>query len=142
MAINNEPVDDINTIIGTGTKFEGNIEVAQSLRIDGVFKGIIDVSHTLIVGSTGEVSDVTINVKNAIISGKIKGNINASSKVILESSSKFEGDISAKFLIIEEGALFIGNCKCGDLSGQPSRETLPDTDLAPTPWHSKLFGSA
>lgn len=114
MARNNEPEGAMNTIIGKGTKFEGKMEVAQSLRIDGVFKGTIDASDTLIVGSTGELSDVTINVKNAIIGGKIKGNVNASSKVTLESSSKLEGDLSAKLLVIEEGALFSGNCRSGD----------------------------
>jgi cytoskeletal protein CcmA (bactofilin family) len=71
----------------------------------------------LIVGSTGELTDVSINVKNAIIGGKIKGNVVASSRVTLESSSKLEGDLTTKLLIIEEGALFIGNCKSGDQSG-------------------------
>lgn len=128
MARNNEPEGAMNTIIGKGTKFEGKLEVAQSLRIDGVFKGTIDASDTLIVGSTGELSDVTINVKNAIIGGKIKGNVNASSKVTLESSSKLEGDLSAKLLVIEEGALFSGNCKSGDRSEQSLRETISNND--------------
>jgi cytoskeletal protein CcmA (bactofilin family) len=78
----------------------------------------------LIVGTTGELSDVTINVKNAIIGGKIKGNITASSKVILESSSRLEGDLTAKLLVIQEGSLFTGKCNSGDgaVSQKPQME--------------------
>ena len=90
------------------------MEVSQSLRVDGFFKGNLSASDTLIVGATGEMSEVTINVKNAIIGGKIKGDIIASSKVTLESSSRLDGDLTAKLLVIEEGALFSGNCKSGD----------------------------
>ena len=124
----NEPEGAMNTIIGKGTKFEGKLEVAQSLRIDGIFKGTIDASDTLIVGSTGELTDVTINVKNAIIGGKIKGNVNASAKVTLESSSRLEGNLSAKLLVIEEGALFSGNCNSGERTEQTSRENNPKSD--------------
>ena len=114
MAKNNETEGAMNTIIGKGTKFEGNIDVSQSLRIDGFFKGSIKATETLIVGAAGELSDVIVNVKNAVIGGKIKGNITASSKVTLESSSRLEGDLTAKLLVIEEGSLFSGNCKSGD----------------------------
>ena len=114
MARNNEPEGAMNTIIGKGTKVEGHMNVAQSLRIDGSFKGTINAADTLIVGATGELSEVSVNVKNAIIGGKIKGNVTASSKVTLEGSSRLEGDLTAKLLIIQEGALFTGNCKSGD----------------------------
>ena len=110
----NEPEGAMNTIIGKGTRIEGNMEVSQSLRIDGVFKGSISTTDTLIVGSTGELSDVTIKVKNAIIGGSIKGNVTASNKVTLESTSRLDGDLTAKLLVIEEGALFSGNCTSGE----------------------------
>ena len=114
MARNHEPEGAMNTIIGKGTKIEGNMDVAQSIRIDGTYKGTLNATDTLIVGSTGELSDVTVKVKSAIIGGKIKGNITASNKITLESTSRLEGDLTAKLLIIEEGALFTGNCKSGD----------------------------
>ena len=114
MAKNNEPEGAMNTIVGKGTKIEGSMEVTQSIRIDGTFKGSLAATETLIVGSTGELSDVSVTVKNAIIGGNIKGNISASNKVTLESSSKLVGDITAKLLVIEEGALFSGNCKSGE----------------------------
>jgi len=127
MAKNNDSEGAMNTIIGKGTKVEGKMEVASSVRIDGSFKGEIKATDTLIVGSTGELSDVTVNVKNAIIGGKIKGNVTASSKVTLESSSRLEGDLTAKLLIIEEGALFTGNCKSGEqiISASPQLEQRP-----------------
>jgi cytoskeletal protein CcmA (bactofilin family) len=122
MARNNEPEGAMNTIIGKGTRIEGTMEVTQSLRIDGSFKGTLSTSDTLIVGSTGELSDVTLKVKNAIIGGVVKGNVNALNKVTLESTSRLEGDLAAKLLIIEEGALFTGNCKSGDRTGVPPVE--------------------
>lgn len=114
MARQNDSEGVMNTIIGKGTKIEGQMEVAQSIRIDGLFKGSITATDTLIVGTTGEMNDVSVKVKNAIIGGKIKGNIIASNKVTLESSSNLEGDLTAKLLVIEEGALFSGNCRSGD----------------------------
>ena len=125
MARNMEPEGAMNTIIGKGTRIEGNMEVSQSLRIDGSFKGTLSTSDTLIVGSTGELVDVTLKVKNAIIGGVIKGNVLAQNKVTLESTSRLDGDLTAKLLIIEEGALFSGNCRSGDHAGTPSMDDKP-----------------
>lgn len=122
MARNNEPEGAMNTIIGKGTRIEGTMDVSQSLRIDGSFKGALATSDTLIVGATGELVDVTLTVKNAVIGGIVRGDINASGKVTLESTSRLEGDLSAKLLIIEEGALFSGNCRSGDRGAAPSGE--------------------
>jgi len=123
MARNNEPEGAMNTIIGKGTKIEGNMDVAQSLRIDGSFKGSLNTSDTLIVGATGELTEVTLKVKNAIIGGMVKGNVTASNKVTLESTSRLEGDLTAKLLVIEEGALFTGNCRSGDGAGTRPAES-------------------
>ena len=118
MARNNEAEGAMNTIVGKGTTIEGTMSVSQSIRIDGMFKGTLNTTDTLIVGATGELSDVTVSVKNAMIGGNIKGNITASNKVTLESTSRLEGDLTAKLLVIEEGALFTGNCKSGDSTAQ------------------------
>ena len=119
MSKNHEPEGAMNTIVGKGTKIEGNMDVTQSIRIDGTFKGSLKATDTLIVGATGELSEVTVKVKNAIIGGNIKGNVTASNKVTLESTSRLEGDLTAKLLIIEEGALFTGNCKSGEQQAVP-----------------------
>ena len=54
MARNHEPEGAMNTIVGKGTKIEGKMDVTQSIRIDGIFKGTLSATDTLIVGATGE----------------------------------------------------------------------------------------
>ena len=125
MARNHEPEGAMNTIVGKGTKIEGKMDVTQSIRIDGIFKGTLSATDTLIVGATGELLEVNAKVKNAIIGGNIKGNISATNKVTLESTSRLEGDLTAKLLIIEEGALFTGNCSSGEQAAQRKLEEIP-----------------
>ena len=122
-----EPKRAMNTILGKNTNIEGKVEFVQSMRIDGTFKGSLTATDTLIVGSTGKLSDVTIKVKNAIIGGKIKGNITASDRVILEGTSRVEGDLTARLLTINEGASFFGNCKCGEYHDLKKQFRRPQT---------------
>jgi cytoskeletal protein CcmA (bactofilin family) len=54
-----------------------------------------------------------VKVKNAIIGGKLLGNIHATNKIELQSGSHVEGDIETGRLVIDEGVFFEGNCKMG-----------------------------
>ncbi len=101
---------DINTIIGKGTSFEGNINVQNSVRVDGIFNGNIKSTESIVIGKDGEVNG-EIEVKNAIVGGKVVGKLFASGKVTLENTSKIEGELKTTRLIIDEGALFNGNCQ-------------------------------
>ena len=118
----------INSILGKGCKFKGTIEVEGTLRIDSEFEGVVNCPETLVVGKTGVVK-AEINVKNAIIGGKVIGNINASNKIELQSGSHIEGDITTHRLVIDEGVYFEGSCKMGELktTGQGSREISDST---------------
>jgi cytoskeletal protein CcmA (bactofilin family) len=100
------------SIIAQGAKFEGNIEVHGTLRIEGEFKGEISVPESLVVGKTGVVH-AKVKVKNAIIGGQFFGNIEAENKIELQSGSHLEGDIKTKRLVIDEGVFFEGNCSMG-----------------------------
>jgi cytoskeletal protein CcmA (bactofilin family) len=104
---------DLNTLIGKGSVFEGNLNVQHSLRIDGKLIGNIKSSDSIIVGKEGEV-DGEVDVKNAVIGGKIKGKVIASGKITLESTSTFNGQLIAGKLVIDEGAVFDGTSQMGD----------------------------
>ncbi len=102
-----DKMGDLNTLIGKGSLFEGNLTVQHSLRIDGKVVGNIKSNDSIIIGKEGEVEG-EIYVKNAIVGGKIKGKIVATGKVTLESTSEFIGELKAAKLVIDEGAVFDG----------------------------------
>jgi cytoskeletal protein CcmA (bactofilin family) len=107
------------SIIAQGCKFEGKVEVRGTLRIEGNFKGDIGTPESLVIGKTGVVNG-KVTVKNAIIGGKLIGNIVADNKIELQSGSHVEGDIKTKRLVIDEGVFFEGNCSTGSAHRQPS----------------------
>jgi cytoskeletal protein CcmA (bactofilin family) len=102
----------LNSILGKGCKFKGTVDVEGTLRIDAEFEGVVNCPDTLVVGKTGVVK-AEINVKNAVIGGKVIGNINATNKIELQSGSHIEGDIHTHRLVIDEGVFFEGSCKMG-----------------------------
>jgi cytoskeletal protein CcmA (bactofilin family) len=127
----------LNSILGKGCKFKGTIEVEGTLRIDSEFEGVVNCPETLIVGKTGIVK-AEINVKNAVIGGKVVGNINATNKIELQSGSHIEGDIKTHRLVIDEGVFFEGSCKMGGPSevsegGRTQVATGQSTGVGVTP---------
>ncbi len=114
MRKNQDSVGVMNTIIGKGSVLTGTLKVEQSVRIDGKIKGEIKATDTLVVGKSGELTDAKVKVKNAVVGGKIYGTIEAANRVILENQATLLGDIKTRLLVIEEGAIFSGNCSSGD----------------------------
>ncbi|HCX29513.1 MAG TPA: hypothetical protein DHU55_07035 [Blastocatellia bacterium] len=90
-------------------KFTGEVQFRSMLRIDGHFSGHIDSSDgTLIVSAGAQVSQAVINVAVAKINGTVEGDINASKELVLGRTASVTGNVSARVLIVEEGALFNG----------------------------------
>jgi cytoskeletal protein CcmA (bactofilin family) len=99
----------LNTIIGKGSVIEGTIQVQGGIRIDGMVKGKISSTESLTIGEDGVV-EADLSTKVAVIGGNVIGNVIAPEKIELQSKAKVEGEITTKNLIIEEGAVFHGNC--------------------------------
>jgi cytoskeletal protein CcmA (bactofilin family) len=113
-------VDAVNTIIGEGTTVKGDVTVEGSIQVDGEFEGAVDATDTLVVGETGKV-DGDANVANAVIGGRMYGNVVASGKIELKRGSQLLGDIKTRGLVIEDGVVFQGNCQMGDVVEPPRR---------------------
>jgi cytoskeletal protein CcmA (bactofilin family) len=113
--------DKVNTIIGKDTTFSGTLDVSGTLRVDGVLKGEVNVTDTIAIGPTGEI-DANVKTKNAVVSGAVKGNIHATEKVELQAKAHITGDLVTKSLVIEQGAVFHGNCNMKNpvQPGQPA----------------------
>ena len=127
----------LNTMLGQGCKIKGDIELQGTIRIDGQFEGSIGTPDTLIIGKSGVVK-AEVKVKNAVIGGKLIGNITAANKIELQSGSHVEGDISTARLVIDEGVFFEGNCKMGTAGPKDSEHATTSSSSTNNPsWQKK-----
>ena len=102
--------NEINTFLSEATNFEGKVTFNGVIRIDGKFKGEIKSKDTLIVGEKAEIrADITVG--NAVIYGRVIGNILATSQIEIKKSAQVFGRIHTDALDVESGALFEGNCE-------------------------------
>ena len=93
------------TIIGEQIIIEGAISGNGDLVIEGSVKGRIQVEdHHLTVGPKGNVES-EIHAADVTISGKLVGNINAKGKVVITKEADFKGEIKARSISVEDGAL-------------------------------------
>ena len=103
----------INTLIGEGSKFEGNIYINGALKVDGEIIGDVTSAGDVIIG---EASYITGNItcNNILISGTVTGNVSSSGQISLSSTAMTKGELKSGSLIIDEGAEFTGNCQTLD----------------------------
>ena len=102
--------NNISAIIEENCKFEGNLSLGGVARIAGVVNGSVFSNDTVIV-SEGAVVNADINANIILISGIVKGNIRASSRVEIIKPARFEGTIATPSLVVEEGVIFHGTTK-------------------------------
>lgn len=116
----------INSLVGEGTTFNGEINLDGLLRIDGDFTGSIHTPGTVLIGKNGR-AESTIEAETVVVGGVVKGNIIAGEKVVILSTGMLIGNVAAPRLIVEEGVLLDGNCVIRTKgSGQPSESQVID----------------
>ncbi len=98
-----------NTIIGVGSSFRGTLMVAGTLRIEGEFEGDILNCERLEIGEHG-VMRADIEVHEAMVMGRVNGNIRALGVLHLKSGARVEGDVAAMSVVMEPGVFFTGRC--------------------------------
>ena len=102
-------IGEIIAFIGKGVKVEGKLIFDGTVRIDGQFKGEAESNGTLVIGE-GALVEATLNIDTIVVSGEIRGVVNAKSRVELRGPGKVLGDIRTPTLIVGEGVIFEGNC--------------------------------
>lgn len=124
--VESERSGELNTVIGKGTVIDGLLTVQSSLRVDGRVLGQVQATDSLVVGKDGEIEG-EVKVRNAIIGGRVKNRILATGKVVLEAHAIVHGELKTGKLVIDEGAVFDGNCAMND-NGRPM--ALPENGKA------------
>src|SRR5574344_1405286 len=99
----------INTMIGGGSAFSGDLRVSGGMMIDGDVDGNIEISGNIIVAERARVRG-NITAKSAIISGIVIGDIRAPESIKLMSSSTVIGDVSTRKLHVADKVILHGHC--------------------------------
>jgi cytoskeletal protein CcmA (bactofilin family) len=111
-----------NTVIGPSILINGKLTGDEDLTVRGRVEGELSLTKTLIVEPSGVVK-ANVTVKNAVVSGVVVGNIQATESVELTQEGRMVGDIRAPRVIIVDGASFRGRVDMGEL---PPGRSLPE----------------
>lgn len=101
-----EKVLDVNASMQGTLSFNDPV----NLRINGKFQGKLKTLGQLTIGKDADV-EATIEGENIFVMGKVRGNVRANGMLALHSTGVLYGDVIVANLVVEEGALFEGNCK-------------------------------
>jgi len=119
--------DYLETIIGKDSEFKGTVSSAAGLRIDGKMEGQVLNSGDVIIGDSAEVT-ADVKGRNVIVSGLIRGNIEAIGRIEITSTGRVEGDIKTGVLIVSEGGKFSGK---SDMTGDNRTHVASTEQQAP-----------
>ena len=101
--------EQFNSTIGEGSSFEGSFYVAGSLKIEGRFDGELKTEEVLDVKESGKVQTNTpIKTKKFVLSGNMRGDVEATESSIIKETGRFMGDIAAPILNLAKGAVIKG----------------------------------
>ena len=97
----------VTALLDRGSSFNGRLTFEGTVRIGGEFEGEIFTNDTLVVNPGAKI-EAQIEADTVIISGFVKGNLFAKTKVIMHPPAVFVGTITSPSLQINEGVVFRG----------------------------------
>ena len=101
-------LDYPDTIIGKGVYIEAaRLKGDESVRIDGIFKGNIELDGSLVLGDSGHVTG-DIHAGYFLVAGEVSGNIACDTRLHFASTARVFGDVQARSIVIDEGAQVSG----------------------------------
>lgn len=102
-----------DTIIAQGVRVEGDFNSKGNIIIEGTVLGSVKTNNDLNVGERAKIS-ASVAAKDAFIAGEVQGNVKVREKLELSPTSRVYGDIEAKTLVINAGAILNGKCTMAD----------------------------
>ncbi len=112
----------IDSLIGSGTRIEGNIIFSGGLRVDGEVKGNMqaadDQQATLVVSEQARVEG-EVRVGHVVVNGTIVGPVHATEFLELQARSRVTGDVHYNVLEMHLGAIVEGRLVHAPSSSAP-----------------------
>lgn len=105
------PQSSIDSLIGVGTRIDGNVVFKGGLRVDGEVRGNISCENlqqgTLVVSERASVEGA-VTVGHVVINGTVIGPVCASESLELLPAARVTGDVEYHQIEIQQGAVIQG----------------------------------
>ncbi len=107
-----KPAAGTRNVLSSDVEIKGTVKFQHDLIVDGKIEGDIQSTGNLTIGENARIK-AEVKTGSVIVYGKVHGNLTAVERVELKSSAEVVGDIKAKTLMIEAGAIFVGKSTVG-----------------------------
>ena len=135
------PADTVISIIAAGMKVVGDCTTEGTLRIEGAVEGTVRAGKAVVIGKDGLV-DGHVHTQDAVVGGRITGSLTAASRLELQATAQVDGEVRARRMQLEEGAVLNGKVSMGEsvantpappasgAGSSPSASTQPKPETA------------
>ncbi len=124
------PQNRIDSLIGVGTRIEGNVTFKGGLRVDGEICGNVsaeaDDASTLVLSEKACIEG-EIRVSHLVVNGTVNGPVYAAESLELQANSRIKGDVHYRTLEMHLGAILEGR-----LVHESGEAKAVELTLAPT----------
>lgn len=116
-----KPQNRIDSLIGAGTKIEGDVRFAGGLRVDGAIKGNVSAAEeqhgTLVISEHASIEG-DIHVAHLVINGTVAGSVSSCEFLELQPHARVTGDVHYNSIEIHLGAVIEGRLVHQGASGK------------------------
>jgi cytoskeletal protein CcmA (bactofilin family) len=95
------------TVIARGVRLEGEFVSQGDVTIEGEVVGRVKTSGLLTVGPEAQLK-AEVAARDAVVSGKIEGNLTVERRLDLKASAQLDGDLVCQSASVEAGARLNG----------------------------------
>lgn len=116
-----KPQGRIDSLIGVGTRVEGNIRFSGGLRIDGEVRGNVEAaedSSSILVLSEKASIEGEVHVAHFVANGTVVGQVKVADTLELQSNGRIVGDVEYSLIEMHQGAVIEGRLIHQDKAGK------------------------
>jgi cytoskeletal protein CcmA (bactofilin family) len=103
---------DVPTVLGPDSNFKGELTFDKAMRVHGRFEGKIISTGKLHIAKEAHMQ-AEVDAATIVVEGQVQGRLTAAERLELKQSARYEGDLRANRMIVEEGAIFTGHVAVG-----------------------------
>ena len=122
----------VDSVIGEKAKLKGELTTSGAVSVNGEFEGKLSSGGEVIISRGAKIVG-DIEAINAVVSGKVDGNISATQSLEITKNGRVNGNLSGGKIIIEEGASYNGkvsvNSPTEDTEEEVEEEILISQDI-------------